>query len=106
MLNVRQNGAGLYKYCGENRCGDDPECYKIERVFVIGKRRWRRRCKIKVWSICVCLLVDVDLSEYFALSFRVLKTSSLLLLSDNYKKTFISTNSYNTNKQTKLYLWL
>jgi len=76
------------------------------KSFVIGNRRWRRRCKIKVWSICVCLLVDVDLSEYFALSFRVLKTSSLLLLSDNYKKTFICTNSYNTNKQTKLYLWL
>jgi hypothetical protein len=29
--------------------------------------------------------------EYFTLSFKVLKTSSLLLFSDNYEKTFIRT---------------
>jgi len=67
MLNVRQNGAGLYKYCGARRCGGDQQCYKIESILVIGNRRWRRWCKFKVWSICICLLIDImDLSENFA----------------------------------------
>jgi hypothetical protein len=86
MLNVRQKGAGLYKYCGARWCGGDPKCYKVESVLVIGSTRWRRWCKIKVWSICICLLVDVvDLSECFGFSFRVNKASSLLLFSDKYE---------------------
>jgi len=102
MLNVRQNRAGLYKYCGARRCGGDTKCYKMESVLVVGNNKWRRMCKIKVWSVCICLLVDVvDLSEYFALSFRVHKASSLLFFSDNYETKFICTNSYNINKQTK-----
>jgi len=94
--------AGLYKYCGARRFEGDPKCYQIESVLVVGNRRWRIWCKIKVWSICICLLVDaVDLSEYFAFSFRVHKASSLLLFSDNYELS-----AQNINKQTKkLYLW-
>jgi len=77
MLNVRQNGAGLYRYCGENGYGDDPECYKMERVLSLGTGGGGDGVKSKFGqSVSVFLLMWICLS--------------ILLLASGYSKHHLS----------------